>query len=175
MKIVITGHTSGIGDACYRHFKQHFTVVGLSRENGFDIKYPELIYSQAHDADVLINNAYSDHYQIGILEYFFSAWQSQKNKTIITVGSYCTDYPRIERSMDTEPWPYRDHKRSLEQKFRELSLTEHACNIQLIKPGPVDTPMIKTLDCVKISADAIAVTIGVMLAQPKIKELTIYE
>lgn len=174
MNIAITGHTSGIGAACYQLLSKEHSVIGLSRENGVDIACPAAVFAHCKDADVLINNAHSLTHQCTLLDYFFNAWGDLNNKTIISIGSYCTDYPRIEKTKDHEYWPYRDHKRMLEIRFRELSLTDHKCNLHLIKPGPVDTPMIRNLQCVKLPVEKVAQAIITILKYPEIKEMTIY-
>ena len=37
MKIAITGHTKGIGKACFDLFNTDNNCIGFSRSNGFDI------------------------------------------------------------------------------------------------------------------------------------------
>ena len=59
MKIAITGHTNGIGKACYDLLSQEHQVIGFSRSSDYDINDPESIFSSAKDSDVFINNAYS--------------------------------------------------------------------------------------------------------------------
>jgi nucleoside-diphosphate-sugar epimerase len=39
MKIAITGHTQGLGQAFFNHFQSH-TVIGFSRSNGYNIASP---------------------------------------------------------------------------------------------------------------------------------------
>ena len=38
MKISITGHSKGIGKACFDLLSKEHNVVGFSRSNGFNIK-----------------------------------------------------------------------------------------------------------------------------------------
>lgn len=98
-KIVITGHTSGIGQEIYNYFSQDPTnnVVGFSRSNGFDIKLPAIqrkIVELSKDADIFVNNAYNwhDNSQLVLLRSMFAAWEGQ-NKTIINMSSIAPAQP----------------------------------------------------------------------------------
>ena len=44
MKIAITGHTKGIGQAIYDLLGQEHDVIGYSRSNGYNINQPEIIF-----------------------------------------------------------------------------------------------------------------------------------
>lgn len=158
MKIAITGHTAGIGFACQRVFGVEHSIIGLSRSNGYNICDVDQVAAAAESADVFINNAYCDYQQTYLLEEMFKRWRNQ-DKIIVNVGSACTTYPRIEQHLNSAPWPYRDHKRSLETLFRQLVKEQAACKLQLVSPGPVDTQMISHLNCRKLHAMDVAVTI----------------
>ena len=58
MKIVITGHTRGIGKAFYDHFVNlGHEVVGVSRSTGFDIPNDiNRIVELATNCDLFVNN-----------------------------------------------------------------------------------------------------------------------
>jgi NAD(P)-dependent dehydrogenase (short-subunit alcohol dehydrogenase family) len=101
-------------------------------------------------------------------------WADQ-NKIIINIGSIVTDYPRIEKELDDQPWPYRDHKLALMNTFRRLVQLGHTCRLALVNPGATNTDMIKHLDCKKIKASDVASAVTTVLANPLIKELTVYE
>jgi len=62
MKIVITGHTRGLGKAFYEHFIKdpNNTVIGLSRSQGTDVSSSlDKILEISKNCDLFINNAYS--------------------------------------------------------------------------------------------------------------------
>jgi hypothetical protein len=66
MKIVITGHTRGLGKAMYEHFisDPKNTVVGLSKSQGTDISNSiDQICEIANGCDIFINNAYAGQAQ----------------------------------------------------------------------------------------------------------------
>ena len=61
MKIVITGHTRGLGKAFYEYFVKDpaNTVIGLSKSQGVDIQSTDTIVKLVTGCDLFINNAYS--------------------------------------------------------------------------------------------------------------------
>lgn len=175
MKVAITGHTDGLGLACANLYYQHgYTVVGLSRSNGYDINHTSCIINAVKECDVFINNAYNGNNQSILLNELFPIW-SATNKIIITIGSIATVYPRLEIERDYEPWEYRTHKQYLERMFRHLSLLPHTCQMQLISPGAIDTKMIKHLTCPKMNPNDVARIVYDTMRNPLIKELTVYE
>jgi len=92
MKMVITGHTWGIGKSLYNSFKSaEWEVVGLSRSNGYDIdKDFERVVEAATGADLFINNAYRDQQQTKLVN-------ALKNKVtkMIVMGSVSRLYPEL--------------------------------------------------------------------------------
>jgi len=171
-KIAITGHTQGIGKQLAEFFSYGAQVVGLSRSNGYDINDVDSIIEAVQDCDVFINNAYCGYQQAILLEKVYNIWKDT-DKTIISIGSIVTDYPRIELDMDNDPWPYRDHKLALQKKFRQLAWTATSCHLSLVNPGATDTDLIKHLDCVKMPAKTIA-DVVYMALNTNIKEITVY-
>jgi hypothetical protein len=100
-KIVITGHTSGIGQAIYNYFSQdpNNKVFGFSRSNGYDIQNPKKraeVISFSKDADIFVNNAYNwkydDDSQLKTLRDIFNTWAGQ-NKIIINTSSIAPAQP----------------------------------------------------------------------------------
>ena len=172
MKIAITGHTQGIGKQLASFFSASASITGLSRTNGYDINDVVSIVAAVKDCDVFINNAYSGNQQVILLEEVYALWKDT-DKTIISIGSAVTDYPRIELELDNQPWPYREHKLALQKKFRELAWTAKTCHLALITPGATDTDLIKHLDCVKMPTDEIVNAVHLALNKT-IKEITVY-
>lgn len=174
-KIAITGHTSGIGKACADMFSGH-EIFGYSRSNGWNLNEPYKIIQdiQRQDCTVFINNAYHETYQSLLLRQMHGHWKNT-NYTIINIGSYITDYPRLEKELDNEPWEYRDNKLHLLETFRTIAQANTQCNVHMISPGPVDTPMIKHIDTPKMHACKVASLVNLMLEKPYLKEATIYD
>ena len=67
MKVVITGHTWGIGKALYQHFQTlgGWEVIGLSRSNGYDIdKDFDKVVEKASGCFLFVNNDYRDKQEL---------------------------------------------------------------------------------------------------------------
>ena len=92
-KIVITGHTSGIGKAIYDKFKEVSCreIVGMSRSNGYDIdKDFEKIVEESAGAEIFINNAYRDKQQLRLFEAL-----KNRVKMMVVMGSVSRYYPDL--------------------------------------------------------------------------------
>jgi len=96
MKIIITGHTKGIGKSLYEKFKSEgHEVIGFSRSNGHDIE-DEIsrkgILKEAETSDIFINNAYSLTGQTVLLNDIITAW-SGSSRYIINISSKLSLFP----------------------------------------------------------------------------------
>jgi len=115
MKIVITGHTRGVGKAIYDYFTSDSTnnVIGVSRSNGFDITKVSSrldIIALAKDADIFVNSAYNfdyhDESQTNMLQELVHSWEGL-TKTIINISTIDDPSPNTgkykltKRMMDT--------------------------------------------------------------------------
>ncbi len=92
-KIVITGHTYGIGKSIYDKFKEVSCreIIGMSRSNGYDIdKDFDRIVEEAAGAEIFVNNAYRDRQQIKL-------FNALKNKVdmMVVMGSVSRFYPEL--------------------------------------------------------------------------------
>jgi hypothetical protein len=92
MRVVITGHTSGLGLAFFNYFTSRGdTVIGLSRSNGYELPGNiELVAEVAASSDLFINNAYNGLSQLTLLSMLHS------KTMIISSGSMAADYPKKE-------------------------------------------------------------------------------
>ena len=80
-KIVVTGHSKGLGKAIANYFESdpNNIVIGFSRTNGFNIanaeKRAEIVKASA-DADIFVNNAYNFHddSQTFMLQELYASW-----------------------------------------------------------------------------------------------------
>ena len=172
MKIAITGHSRGIGLAIANQLTQH-DIIGLSRSNGYDLANISQIIDAVRDCDVFVNNAYYDYYQTTLLSTLYAEWQDL-NKVIINIGSAITVYPRTEIALNNQPWPYRDHKISLETEFRKLSWQGNNCKLALVNPGSTDTDMMRSHNCIKLNPIEIAKAVELVLNNLYLKEITVY-
>lgn len=113
-KIVITGHTHGIGKSIYDALCSESCrqIIGMSRSNGYDIdKDFDKIVEEASGAEIFINNAYRDQQQLKLL-------QALKNKVdmMVVMGSVSRFYPEII------PTQYVRDKQDLAEECRKISL-----------------------------------------------------
>lgn len=89
MKVVITGHTYGLGKALYEHFPN---AKGISRSTGLDIEKDfDAVVKEIKGCDLFINNAYANHSQVKL----FHAVKDNVSK-IICMGSLIRLYANTE-------------------------------------------------------------------------------
>jgi len=138
MKIFVTGHTSGIGKACFDMLSPLYDVNGGSRRTGWDVANSEN-YSDVIDCDVLINNAHHHIGQLELLKYVYKHWQN-KSKTIINIGSAGKD---LLRNRPLERLDYNVSKKALETYSFWICENDKFCRSMMYNPGFVDTPLVR--------------------------------
>jgi hypothetical protein len=110
MRVVITGHTGGLGLAFFNYFTSRGDeVIGVSRSNGYSLpeKFEEVV-ALAESADLFINNAHYKNIQTTFLTRLY-------NKTsIISSGSIAADY------FKQEILDYSIAKKALEIEHKKL-------------------------------------------------------
>jgi hypothetical protein len=121
MKVVITGHTQGIGRALYKHFQTFggWEVVGLSRSNGYDIdKDFDKVVEAASGCFLFINNAYRDQQQTKLVH-------ALKNKVtkMIVMGSVSRLYPELIHT------DYVHDKQELAEACRLISIDPNGIDL----------------------------------------------
>ena len=89
MRVVITGHTGGLGLAFFNYFTERGDeVVGLSRSNGYALPDKlDQIAEIASTADLFINNVHCRLTQATLIEKLYD------KVSIVTSGSIAGDYP----------------------------------------------------------------------------------
>jgi hypothetical protein len=96
MKIAITGHTTGLGNAFFTEcLHRGHTVTGFSRTNGYNLAdyfAVTRMLEELVDYDVFINNAKPSFAQTQILYRLAPIWE---NKLIISIGSSILEQPPI--------------------------------------------------------------------------------
>ena len=118
-KIVITGHTSGIGKAIYDKFTEISCreIVGMSRSNGYDIEKDfDKIVEEATGAEFFINNAYRDEQQLKLFHAL-----KDKVDMMVVMGSVSRHYPELI------PTDYVNDKQALAE----------ACRLESINPNGI--------------------------------------
>ena len=113
-KIIITGHTHGIGKAIYDKFKEVSCreIVGMSRSNGYDIdKDFDRIVAEAEGCELFINNAYRDQQQLKLVDAL-----KDKVDMMVVMGSVSRHYPELI------PTDYVKDKQDLAEACRLISI-----------------------------------------------------
>ena len=120
-RIVITGHTHGLGKAIYDKFTEVscHEIVGLSRSNGYDIdKDFDKVVEAATGAEIFINNAYRDQQQLKL----FNALKDKVGMMVV-MGSVSRFYPELI------PTQYVHDKQALAEACRLESLNPNGIPI----------------------------------------------
>jgi hypothetical protein len=113
-KIIITGHTHGVGKVIYDKFKEISCreIVGMSRSNGYDIKKDfDKIIAEAEGCEMFINNAYCEQQQLHLVEAL-----KDKVDMMVVMGSVSRLYPELI------PTEYVEHKQALAEACRLISI-----------------------------------------------------
>ena len=174
MKIALTGHTKGIGLAIQKKFKtQGWQVSGFSRSNGWDLtddvireKFYEEIMS--NDFDVFINNAYpysrlNSFYgflQVELLNKVWSLWHGKTNKIILTIGSTSAETTKNYHH------PYSVHKKAIDDTCKQLRNCADYPQVINIKPGLVDTDVVKKFTAKKSESTDVADVVWYAITSP---------
>ena len=150
MKIAITGHTAGIGQALAEAYYGN-EIVGLSTREGNNIRNIPKIAGLIEPCDVFINNAQAGFAQTELLFEVHRRW-SDTNKHIIVISTMMAQHPvSVLEGMDE----YRLQKVALEEAVHQLRYKNYnGPRITLVRPGKVNdsTEWARTL--VKLFATA---------------------
>jgi hypothetical protein len=158
MKVAITGHTLGLGRACYIHYGTN--AVGFSRGNGYDINNPADIIKDSTDCDIFINNAYDGFAQVNLLYELIKTFKGK----IINISS------NSSTGVKNKVWPYSVHKAALDKASEQLS--HNGYDVSNIRFGYIDTARIKHIKEPKISIQEAVLTIDDVINSPNPIPLT---
>jgi short-subunit dehydrogenase len=180
MKISITGHTKGIGKACFDILSEKHEVFGFSRSNGYDINQPEKIFLESKDNNVFINNAFSSISQSILFDMFFREWEGS-HKTIINIVSKTMYLTKMRLLSVPSPGSllYAGDKKHLEHVVdtHVFSNQFKKCRVININPGYVDTEMMpksaKKVGYESLSPEKISEVVKWALDQPQ--DIEIYD
>tara|TARA_B100000282_G_scaffold89762_1_gene62862 strand:+ start:348 stop:941 length:594 start_codon:yes stop_codon:yes gene_type:complete len=165
MKILITGHTIGIGAACEKIFND-YEVVGCSRSNGYDISIGNIrqqIIELARDCDVILLNAFSDEQrwaQHELLVDMFNAF-AKETKTIVVISSNASD------TWKGQMRKYPSYKKLVDHSAKQMAHLNMPCRVINIRPGYVATTRInKDFHKQAMSPESLATAIRKILELP---------
>ena len=143
MKIAITGHTAGIGQAFARILKSRgHDIVGISRRTGDNIRRTEHVANLISPCDMFINNAQTQYAQTELLYAVWQRWQGKEKKYIWNISTQMTEQPingTPDNQEDITMSAYRNQKIALEEASRQLRFKNTWPSISIIRPGGVAT------------------------------------
>lgn len=168
MKVVITGHTYGIGKALYENFQTYggWEVVGLSRSNGYDIdKDFDKVVEAASGCFLFINNAYRDKQQTKLVHAL-----KDKVAKMIVMGSVSRLYPELIHT------DYVHDKQELAEACRLISINPDGIDLlhldlSFIEGMPDhDDPTAFTSDY-NLKFEEIVSAVNFWMTNPKIRQM----
>lgn len=144
MKIAITGHTAGIGQALSAVYHQEgHEIIGLSKRDGNNIRNIPKICDQIEPCDVFVNNAQAGFAQTELLFEMAKRWTGSK-KHIIVISTMMTQQPTSSiPGLDMDQ--YRIQKLSLEQAVQQLRSRGLGIQFTIVRPGNIATSADKTV------------------------------
>jgi nucleoside-diphosphate-sugar epimerase len=136
MKIAITGHSAGIGQAFASIYQaQGHEVVGLSRRNGYNIRSIPKVAGMIESCDMFINNAQVGYVQTELLFEIWRRWRGQQ-KYIVNIGTQMTDLFLPPK----EEWDeYIIQKKALDLATQLLEQRSEWPRLLLVRPGMIAT------------------------------------
>jgi NADP-dependent 3-hydroxy acid dehydrogenase YdfG len=138
MKIAITGHTAGIGQALAAEYElDGHEIVGLSRRNGNNIRNTPKICDQIEPCDVLVNNAQAGYSQTELLFEMARRWQGTKKHIIVISTIMAGDAVSVLPGLDMDQ--YRVQKVALEEAVKQIRYRQLGVKITLVRPGYIAT------------------------------------
>lgn len=136
MKIAITGHTAGIGQALAEVYYGN-EIIGLSTREGNNIRNTPKIAGLIEPCDMFINNAQAGFAQTELLFEIHRRW-ANTNKHIVVISTMMAQHPvSVIEGMDE----YRLQKVALEEAAHQLRYKNpEGPRITLVRPGRVENP-----------------------------------
>src|SRR6056300_596541 len=153
MKIAITGHKKGIGQEFAKQLAQQGrNIVGISRSDGENIRRVAHTASLIEPCDVLINNAISLYAQTELLFEVWHRWQnSNKVHHIWNISTQVCKWKedkQINGLTMRESMEYRNQKMALELAHAQLRSQPSKIQMELIRPGSVNTQIFSQPDSI---------------------------
>jgi NADP-dependent 3-hydroxy acid dehydrogenase YdfG len=143
MKIAITGHTAGIGQAFTKILQSRgHEIIGISRRTGENIKRIEHVANMIQPCDMFINNAQTGYAQTELLYAVWGRWQGVEGKYIWNISTQMTESPVNsipDDQNDLTMSAYRNQKIALEDASQQLRYKKSWPVISIIRPGAVAT------------------------------------
>ena len=144
MKIAITGHTAGIGQALAQQYASRgHEIVGLSKRTGHNIRITPKIADLIEPCDMFINNAQAGYSQTELLFEMAKRWAGTK-KHIVVISTIMTQDP-VSSIEGLEMDQYRIQKIALEQAVQQIRYRKMGVRTTIVRPGNIATSPDKTV------------------------------
>jgi NADP-dependent 3-hydroxy acid dehydrogenase YdfG len=144
MKIAITGHTAGIGQALAKEYLlTGHEIVGLSRREGNNIRNIPKICDQIEPCDVFVNNAQAGYAQTELLFEMAQRWSGTKKHIIVVSTIMAQDPISVLPGLGMDQ--YRVQKVALEEAVKQIRNRRLGVKITLVRPGNIATSADKTV------------------------------
>jgi NADP-dependent 3-hydroxy acid dehydrogenase YdfG len=144
MKIAITGHTAGIGQALAQIYSQHgHDIVGLSRREGNNIRNIPKIADQIEPCDLFINNAQAGYAQTELLFEMARRWTGTKKHIMVISTQMTQDPTSCLPGLDMDQ--YRVQKVALEESVKQIRNRRLQIKLTIVRPGNIATNPDKTV------------------------------
>lgn len=143
MKIAITGHSAGIGQALTAEYSAlGHEIVGLSKRDGYNIRNIPKIADLIEPCDMFINNAQAGFAQTELLFEMAKRWDGQR-KLVVVISTMMTEQP--SSSIPGLPMDeYYVQKVALEEAVKQLR-DKTKLAITIVRPGNIATSPDKTV------------------------------
>lgn len=142
MKIAITGHSAGIGQALAKQYESRgHEIVGLSKRHGHNIRNIPRIADLIEPCDMFINNAQAGFAQTELLFEMSRRWKESK-KHIMVISTIMTTDPVSFLPEFTEYWC---QKTTLETAVQQLRAQQLGIKFTIVRPGDIATNPQKTV------------------------------
>lgn len=136
MKIAITGHSAGIGQALAKIYsEQGHEIIELSRRNGYNIRSLPKVAGMIEPCDMFINNAQVGFAQTELLWEVWRRWQG-KDKVIVNIS---TQMVMMQYAPKPEWDEYLVQKKTLELAQETMTYRSELPRLILERPGAVAT------------------------------------
>ena len=144
MKIAITGHTAGIGQALAKEYQQlGHEIIGLSRREGHNIRNIPKICDLIEPCDMFVNNAQAGYAQTELLFEMVQRWAGTK-KHIMVISTMMTQDPvSVLPGLGMDQ--YRIQKVALEESVKQIRNRRLQIKLTTVRPGNIATSPDKTV------------------------------
>ena len=144
MKIAITGHTAGIGQALAQIYSQQgHDIVGLSRREGNNIRNIPKIADQIEPCDMFVNNAQAGYAQTELLFEMTRRWSGTKKHIVVISTQMTQDPTSCLPGLDMDQ--YRVQKVALEESVKQIKNRRLQIKLTTVRPGNIATHPDKTV------------------------------